>query len=694
MSIHFLSPEDAQKVAAGEVIERPANIIKELLENSIDAKATRIELSVIDGGKTLIQIADNGTGMSSEDAHLCFERHATSKLVRFDDLYAVNTFGFRGEALASVCGVARVTLTTKIQGLLEGLQLQIEEGKVLSSSVVSCPVGTTFIIKDLFYNIPVRKKFLKTTTTEWNQIVLLFKAFCLVYPQVHFILCHDGVQVYNCPPVTSVAERAYQLFDERVHATQLEIAPTTNKGIAVQGVITNPQYSRYDRSGFYFFVNNRLVKNYQLARAVMKGYSHVLPPDKYPMAVIQISIDPLQVDVNIHPKKEEVLFLHPHLVEQAITQAVKTTLETHVSRALHKKPSVNNLGLEDYNDLPREASWHRVEANGASRIHASYAHLSHDDLQAFKKAQTLGSQALKAPFSIYSLDDPLPFVERYNKPTNGLGQPEFFDSFAPYTHYQQSKNALDDPLPLVEGQNQPAYNSFKYSTPQNQDQLSRNQNEHSMQHPTMGSSASEQSFQQPAIEKQHYHIVGQLHATYILLEHPDGMLVVDQHAAHERILYERFKNRFGAIETIQLLFPPVVTLSKADCEHILSHEDIFKEHGILIEHFGQAQIRIKSVPVYAKQVPLQELLEQVVGWITENDSLPSSEIGKKVTEKMRAQLACKAAVKAGDVLSHEQMTQLLQDLEKTESRFSCPHGRPTQWLLGTYEIEKKFKRVS
>lgn len=591
MSIRFLSPEDAQKVAAGEVIERPANIIKELIENSIDAGASSIELSVKQGGKTHIRITDNGSGMSNEDARLCFERHATSKLFTFTDLPTVSTFGFRGEALASVCGVAKVTLTTKQQGNIEGLQLIIQEGKILSSKTVAAPVGSTFVVDDLFYNIPARKKFLKTTVTEWNQVVGLFKAFCLTYPSLHFTLLHDDIQTYNCPPVATISDRIGQLFDPVVFSSTLAINPIQEKGITVTGVTTNPHYSRYDRSALYFFVNKRLVKNYQLARAVLKGFCNVLPANKYPLAVIHLEIDPLTVDVNIHPKKEEVLFLHPHLIEQALTKAITTTLEDSLSQRL----------------------------SSTSKI-----------------APLLST----SPFFGHT---PSPFFTPPSKPSY---QEQPHQTFV----YQERPLELPREEPFID------------------ENL-------------------------PTIKEVTYRIVGQLHNTYILLEHHDGLVVIDQHAAHERILYERFGKNFGKTETIELLFPIVITLSHSDVTLLLPYHSLLQEQGICVEQFGQEQIRVTAVPVYAKHIPLQELIQELLGWIKENDTQPGIDFFKTVTEKMRAQLACKAAVKAGDVLSMDAMEQLLHDLETTERRFSCPHGRPTQWLASTHEIERKFKRI-
>jgi len=621
MSIRFLSPEDAQKVAAGEVVERPANIVKELMENSIDAHATHIELSVTNGGKTHIRITDNGIGMSEQDARLCFERHATSKLFAFNDLPTIATFGFRGEALASVCGVAKVTLTTKQQGEIEGLQLTIQEGKILSQKTVAAPVGTTFIVDELFYNIPARKKFLKTTATEWNQIVALFKAFCLTYPALHFVLLHDNAQVYNCPPVATVQDRVGQLFDPSVFSSTLELSPEQDKGILVTGVTTNPHYSRYDRGGFYFFVNKRLVKNFQLARAVLKGFCNVLPQNKYPLAIIHLEIDPLTVDVNIHPKKEEVLFLHPHIIEQAITKAITKTLEQYMSQRL--TPS------------------HRSNPQYVS--------------EPFLTKDSFGFN---------------PFIER---------------SITPRSYNFPNKPFIEKPLPFQAQHNHTAlHEASAQQAGLAQPESRTNDTEWA---------AVDMHENLNTVQETSYRIIGQLHKTYLLLEHKDGMLVIDQHAAHERILYERFGKNFGKTETIQLLFPLIITLSASDLILLMPYNSLLQEQGIQCEQFGEEQLRVTAVPVYAKQIPLQEIIQELVGWIKENDSQPTADFFKKLTEKMRAQLACKAAVKAGDILTMDAMEQLLRDLEKTEGRFSCPHGRPTQWLVSTHEIERKFKRI-
>ncbi|MFT6765854.1 MAG: DNA mismatch repair protein MutL [Alteromonas naphthalenivorans] len=584
MIIHKLSAQEAQKIAAGEVVERPANIVKELIENSLDAGATHITITLEQGGKKLINITDNGYGMLTQDARICFQRHTTSKLQSFDELESVNTFGFRGEALASICCVAQVTLKTKHKSSDEGLQITLDQGVIVKEQLIALQHGTTINIADLFYNVPARKKFLKTTTTEWNHNATLFKAFCFSNLNVHFTLLHDGSTVYNCPPVNTIEKRIAQLFDTQVSNHTIALTTSTQKDITVVGAITGPHYSRYDRGGMFFFVNGRWIKNYKLATAVAKGYLNVLQPGKHPIAVISITVDPKTIDINIHPKKEEVQFLHPRIVETTLTQAVKTTLEQHLSTQLNQtvtfasEPAFTSFS-EPYQQAPKR--------------------------------------------SVFPDLSTLPF------PT--------------------SSDTIDAQQPI-------------------------------------------ESFTQHEVESYPYRLIGQFKNTYLLLEHPDGLFVIDQHAAHERVLYEQFCDRFKSQETIALLFPQVITLSSDDYDTLTPHMQLFIDHGIELEAFGEHQVTIKSTPVYAKHIDMIELIKEVLGTVRRSDATDKDAFFKSITERLRAQMACKAAVKAGDVLSTEKMEQLLRDLNKTTNRFSCPHGRPTSWLLDTLSIEKKFKR--
>lgn len=603
MKIQKLSPHEAQKIAAGEVVERPANIVKELLENSLDAGASAITITVEHGGKNSITVTDNGCGMEQEDARICFERHTTSKIRSVTELETVKTFGFRGEALASICSVAQVTITTKPKNFLEGIKLSIEGGKLRQVDVVGCPVGTTISIHNLFYNVPARKKFLKTTATEWGHIVSLFKACALSNPQVHFRLVHDTTIAYNCPPVKGTIERIAQLFDTPLTTHIVELSIPESSDIKLSGAVTTQQYARYDRGGMFFFVNGRWVKNYQLGQAVTKGYLNVLSAGRYPAAVIHLELAPHLVDINVHPKKEEIQFLNPRTVQSSITQAVKTTLEHSLSQQLKR-----TISFATTNTLV-EPLFQEIE-----------------DVPSFPPF-SLQSPSNTSEFQGFSSE--LPVVKQAAAPKIAAQDKEFATVID-----QDKQEALD----------------------------------------------------------QEYSVVGHYHNTYILLEKQGSLLFIDQHAAHERILYERFANRFEPLATVRLLFPIIITLSAQHLKLLEPHLNLFEQNGISAEQIGDTQLAIKATPVFLKDCPIHDLIDQMLGWIEELQGIDPEEFYKTITEKLRAQMACKAAIKAGDSLSKEAMEELLHDLTKTKNRFSCPHGRPTSWELPLLEVERRFKR--
>lgn len=606
--IKQLPPHEAQKIAAGEVVERPVNILKELIENSIDAHSTHIKIAVKDGGKELMRIIDNGCGMDNDDARLCFNKHATSKIQTVDQLESIQTFGFRGEALASVAAVGKVTLITKQKDTLHGTKVYVEQNSIISQEIVSCAQGTDLSVADLFYTIPARKKFLKKKETEWRHIVQLFQAFCLDYPAIHFQLSSDDKIVYNCPPVHKPADRITQLWDHTVGSHMISVKHYNPKyEIEIQGITSSNAYHRYDRNGIFFFVNNRWVKNFALSTALFKGYHNVLPHGKYPVSAILITVPATDVDINIHPRKEEVKFMHPRIVEQSVEQAIRLALEAHVSSQINipvqfASPVMTYQSkANSYASLPTQAP--------------SYQQMQKAELSSVPKEETFFNASL------------------FSKPTK--------------------------PYVTTDRDFQPAF--------------------------------KEESLIFPETEKK-YQIIGQYHKTYILIEKQNGLFMVDQHAAHERILYESFKNRDNQSVPVNLLFPQLITVSNTERERIEPYLSLFTSNNIAIEPFGQNQLRITATPVYLKTVPLDDLVKQVIGWIAEYDDMENSDTLSKIDAKIHAQMACKAAVKAGDILTMQEMQKLLADLDKTQSNFCCPHGRPTGWLLTLGEIEKKFKR--
>jgi DNA mismatch repair protein MutL len=635
--IKQLLPHEAQKIAAGEVVERPANIVKELVENSIDADATRINIYVEDGGKQLIRIVDNGCGMDYTDAQICFDRHATSKITHVDELESLDTFGFRGEALASIASVSQITLITKEESSLEGTKIVINANNIQTIDSVACAIGTDISVHNLFFNVPARKKFLKATQTEWRAIQLLFNAFCFDYPHIHFLLFSDGKQILNCPATTTLKNRALQLWEPSIHTHLIELQADEHSTISLSGVISDHQHYRYDRSGIYFFVNKRWVKNQHLSSAFIKGYANVLAAGKYPVAAIHITVPSNEVDINIHPRKEEVKFLHPRRVEQALQQAVKTTLEQNLSQHLKREVTFQPF-----------VSFDKLRTNGVNALS-----------EAFTTEQSRNIRANE--WETQNFYNQNPFVVSLSNHTN--------DNPFPINDDQQT-SSLANSSPFVL--------SLSKDTNGNQ--------------PAIQQLLTTQNSDATSAHKDVYRLIGQYNTTYLLVEKEDGLFLVDQHAAHERILYELFSQRFNEVATIQLMFPHIITLLQQDITTITPHLDIFTNNGIIIEQCASDQLIVQSLPVHLKDQSLTDIVRETISWITEHASLDEQGLKKMLNNKLQAQMACKAAVKAGDILTQEKMEQLLRDLEKTANRFSCPHGRPTGWLLSLHEIEKKFKR--
>lgn len=599
--IKQLPIHEAQKIAAGEVVDRPANVVKELIENAIDAQTTQITIYIEGSGKKLIRVVDNGCGMSTEDAHLCFNHHATSKITNINDLNSLTTFGFRGEALSSIASVSKAILSTQEIGTNSGIMFTLEQGIIREEQSISRPTGTDIAVHNLFYNVPARKKFLKAHETEWRHIVQLFYAFCLAYHSIHFMLYADGKQLYNCPPVNAIMDRVAQLWDHHLVQSLLELEsiPKEENEVSISGVISNHSYSRFDRSMIFLFVNHRWIKNYHLSRALLRGYENVLQPGHFPVALIFISVDSKCVDINIHPRKEEIKFLHPRIIETSLQKSIKQRLQAYLSEHLQK-------------DSLKSDPAHRAAVPYNYKPIQSTSLLSFD----FNKSVFRETREIEARENSAEKEEEIQACIQQNKKT--------------------------------------------------------------------GHAISKQ--------EEEYAIIGQLHKTYILLEQKDGLFMIDQHAAHERILYEQFSKRFEEIMTIKLLFPQVIKLSTDDLSIIIPYLPRFTEKGIDIELFGNDQLIVHATPVHLKNVSLDDLVKQTVSWIIEYQHLEEQELHKTLNEKMYTKMACSAAVKAGDELNMQQMQQLIYDLENTDNRLTCPHGRPTGWLLPLSEIRKRFKR--
>ncbi|MBP9765417.1 DNA mismatch repair endonuclease MutL [Candidatus Babeliales bacterium] len=592
--IKVLPHHEAIKIAAGEVIERPSHIIKELIENSIDAGATAITIHLSHAGKTMIKITDNGQGMSPDDALLCFAHHATSKIQSVLDLQNITTYGFRGEALSSIAAVSHAELITKTEQEKVATQLNLEFGTLKNQTQTAHQTGTTFTITHLFDNIPARKKFLKSDDVEWNAISTIFQAFCLRFLNVHFRMFHNDYLAYNCPPTDSCIVRCAQIWNNNAHQHLLEIPTTTHKDIIISGIISSPHYYRFNRGHIFTFVNNRWVKNQEIIKGMLQGYQGVLPHQKYPAGCLFISVDPTTIDINIHPKKEEVKFLHPAIIQKLCQTTVQETLSNHVtSKITQPTPTI-----------------------------------------------TPPAFTVPANVDIASLQDPFEEHEQSAPSTPKVAAPLFQALHKPTTINHLPATKIEIP----------------------------SSNQSLLQEPT-------------------YSIIGQYHQTYIIMQQQNDLILIDQHAAHERILYQRLLTSTENI-SVQLMFPHVIKLAANAPQFVHTYQHLLQQHSIFIDIFSDQEIILNATPAGIHATATEEIIRMI-----HNESITSFEnIFEQIHEKIVAAKACKAACKAGDILDMQQMSNLVKELMATPNRFSCPHGRPTMWDLSLKEIEKQFKR--
>ena len=706
--IQRLSPLEAQKIAAGQVVERPCNVVKELVENAYDAGATQIDLEFDDAGKKRICIVDNGSGMSAEDARFSIEKHATSKITSVDDLAHITTFGFRGEALASIAAVSHMKLITRETDQLHALQITVADGSIVHETLCAHNAGTSIEVRDLFYNMPARQKFLKRRETEWNQIHHFLQAFCLSHCMVAVTVTHDKHRVMHCPITQSLRDRCAHIWGRPIVHELIDLPDTqASNGLSISGIVSNHQHARYDRSGIFFFVNNRWVQNTALARSLLKAYQNVLPAGRYPIGCIFITIDQREIDINIHPKKEEITFLHPRIVETLIQDTVKKALEQNLTGLVKKSVHLTSGLLPDgtiqrmHSFAPHQAPAWYIQNQRLSNESPVFRSVS-DDIASTKGGELTSLEQIP----VFQIDQYGQLIEssvctpRVIPVETGiqsslihafqlgkLRRAGHLRNFSTACHTQQS-------LSLTENHFEEQSHSNTISSEQKEWQT---QSPNKQQEPPYTQEqlyAQAQSHVQSTMLDVEYAstIIGQYAKTYILVERADGLWMVDQHAAHERVLYEAFSQSQHAPATVQLIVPHVVTLARDQLAQLEPHLDILRSNGFGVDVCGFDQLAISITPVHAKNMPLDELVRQCVSWIHEYQSYTAEEFSKVINHHMRAQMACKAAVKAGDELSQQEMVDILEKLEQAPNKLTCPHGRPTGWLMSLYEIEKKFKR--
>jgi DNA mismatch repair protein MutL len=647
MSIIRILPEAvANKISAGEVVERPASVVKELLENSIDAGANRVEINVEGGGKRLIRIVDDGQGMTHDDALLAFERHATSKIRSADDLFEISTLGFRGEALPSIASVSRLVLETRHASENSGTRVEFAGGKLRDVKEVAWPQGTRIEVRDLFYITPARRKFLKSESTELGHIATLATHYALAHPDKGFLLSSLTNTILQVSPVSNHRERLYQVLGGQILEQLLEMKPVERRillappepgndaeppeeapVIRVHGFVSRPEVQKLNRSNIYFFVNRRLVRDRLILHAVGEAYRNILPAGVFPVALIFLDIPPSEVDVNVHPSKIEVRFRHGSFVHDLVRDSIRQTLILQRPVAAFPNPrsaaptqfAVENADVEDR--LAEEPPLMRGPEMPAPLVRP--------------QGRSMGSEFHLAPARMEPRPQRLPLDT----------------ALSPY--------AMNLPLDTATGS---------------------------------AETAGPATIQTPRELPLNLEPLGQVQDSFIVAVNSDGLWIIDQHAAHERVLFDQHARRRQEkkLEVQRLLMPIIVQLKPEQqvTFQAIAHE--LAENGFEVEPFGQRTVAIKAAPADLPAEEVEKLMVEILdGASPENAALSLDELRGRIT----ASISCHAAIKVNMPLEPSKMDWLLQALGTTDCPMTCPHGRPTVLKYGMKDLMKAFKRI-
>lgn len=658
--IHVLDEITVDKIAAGEVVERPSSIVKELVENSIDAGADIITVEIKDGGTSLIRVTDNGCGIEKSQITKAFLRHATSKIQTEEDLETIQSLGFRGEALSSISAVCQVELITKISAAFVGTRIQCNGGKMEEPEDVGAPDGTTVVARNIFYNTPARRKFLKTNMTEAGYIGDLMQRIALSKPDISFKFISNGQTKFYTSGNGDVGEIIYRLYGKEAAANLVPIEAEM-EGIRIKGYLGKPVLNRATRTFEIFFVNGRYVKSRILSAALEEGCRQYMMQHKYPFAVLYFTIDTRRIDVNVHPTKMEIRITGPETMAKFFSEAVKD--------AMSHKDFIPGMGEEE-----KET---KKEAAARERLLTKEIPEPFETKRAGRVFETSGYHAGKASLTNGQKAENMADGQ---KPENSeITEKTFFEDFKP----EQQSNTMQAKIFGMEEPTRAAKEEKLHSNIIKQkDQILVDT---SQQLNLFGDSF----FTDEA--KEEYQILGQIFKTYWLVTLKDKLYIIDQHAAHEKVMYEMFMKKLkeGTVES-QLLNPPViVTLSDKEQAVLQEYEEHFMSMGFEIEEFGGEEFALRAVPANLYGYGEKELFLETIDELLE---FPVKGDNQLILQKL-ASMSCKAAVKGGQDLSMEEAKELVDTLFTLENPYHCPHGRPTIISMSKYEIEKKFKRV-
>ncbi|HIW21140.1 MAG TPA: DNA mismatch repair endonuclease MutL [Candidatus Dorea intestinavium] len=618
--IQTLDSVTIDKIAAGEVIERPASIVKELTENAIDAGATSINIEIVDGGITSIRISDNGEGIEKEDIRDAFLRHSTSKIKSAKDLFSIHTLGFRGEALSSIAAISMVELRTKTKDSDFGISYQIEGGKEKDFREIGTPIGTTFLIQQVFYNTPARRKFLKSPITEAGHINDYVTRLSLSHPEISFHFISNGQTKLHTSGSGKLKEVIFQVYGREIASELLEVS-FKEEDLTIKGLIGKPIISRGNRSYENFYVNGRYVKSQILSKATEDAYKGYTMQHRYPFVVLFLNENPEKLDVNVHPTKMEVRFLN--------TQRVYNALYETLSEGLQEKPLIPSVTLEESAPVPE------------------------------KETPLLTKEEPQKPNLTFFMEEMKKRVASFHEVSRGP-QDQVKEEKKPYI--------LPPKEPIIEPKKE-------QETTEDATQLNL--------------------FDEEIIVRdiaKEYRLIGQLFETYWLIEYNKSLYIIDQHAAHEKVLYEKMiKDLKNKQHSSQMISPPIVLeLTMNEARLLKEHLAVFTKIGYEINEFGEDTFSVSGVPANLYNLAKKELLIDMLDHLSEEFD---KKVNESIIEEKIASMSCKAAVKGNMHLTKDEVTHLIDQLLQLENPYHCPHGRPTIIAMTKKELEKKFKRI-
>ena len=700
--IEVLDQTTIDKIAAGEVVERPASVVKELVENALDANATAITVEIKDGGISLIRITDNGSGIPADQVRTAFLRHATSKLRTVEELTGIASLGFRGEALSSIAAVAQIEMITKVPDVLQGVRYLIEGGKEKLFEEIGAPEGTTFIVKNLFYNTPARKKFLRTPTSEANAVGTVVEQLALSHPEVSFKYMVNHQTKLHTSGNRNIRELVYNIYGRDIARELIEIQGESEL-MKISGFIGKPVVSRGNRNFENYYVNHRYVKSKLLAKAIEDGYHTAMMQHKYPFTLLYLEMDGAAVDVNVHPTKMELRFSRQEEIYHQLLETISRTLageEQVVQVSFGNQEKKKEHPQKESTSVPEPFEHRRMQQvsgrpsafGSESRRMPIYPPVRNAAPQAVAEKNSYLTREESALFDLPGKPGSGENVSEEKKsvdPEASVGavpnlQAELQKGIDSGTESAAESKQQDSVVsePLTESQQETRAVSGAAVKPQEEISKDPEQKPEQLQ-----------LFQDPLLSEQarrHHKIIGQVFDTFWLVQYQDNLYIIDQHAAHEKVLFERMMKNYKEKNVLsQMVSPPlIVTLTAQEAELLEKYEDIFTGFGYEISPFGGREYAINAVPHNLYGIASQDLFVEVLDHL--------EEVGEKpldiITEKL-ASMSCKAAVKGNHALSFQEVERLIDELLTLEDPYHCPHGRPTIISISRQEMEKKFKRI-